>query len=79
MYGFEVSLFRPKDSDERWWLVGTAPIPCPLPSNSYVYLEVIGELSSKGRHGHGGDYERQLRALEVVSCRPVRNDELREL
>jgi len=46
---------------------------------SYVYLEVTGVLSSKGRHGHMGLYDRQLQVLDTVSCRPVRNDELREL
>ena len=76
---FEVSLFRPKGSNERWWVVGNARIPCHIPSNSYVYVEVIGILSSRGMHGHEGMYDRQLEALKFVSCRPARNDELREL
>ena len=79
MNGFEVSLFRPVNSHERWWLAGTGTIICPLPANSYIYLEVVGELSFKGRYGHNGLYDRQLRTVEVVSCRPAREDELRQL
>jgi len=79
MYGFEVSLFRPVGSTERWWLVGSISIPCPLPTRSYIFLEVMGELSPKGKYGHQGLYDRQLGAVDFVSCRQVRNEELRGL
>ena len=78
--GFEESLFRPVGSTERWWLIGRLSSSCPVGYNySYIYLEVFGELGSKGKHGHMGIYDRELRVVDTLSCRPIRSEELGEL
>ena len=78
--GFEESLFRPVGSTERWWLIGRLSSSCPVSYNySYIYLEVLGELSSKAKHGHMGIYDRELRVVDTLSCRTISSEESGEL
>ena len=78
--GFEVSEFRPVGSTERWWLVGQLSPSCNIPMNySYIYLEIVGVLGPSGNFGHPDRYDREIRALDTITCRAVRTDELGEL
>ena len=80
-FGFEVSAFTPLASDERWWVVGEAPYQDlrdrygELTSNPYaeIYVEIRGDVSEPGRHGHLGAYTRTIRVTEVVTVRASRH------
>jgi hypothetical protein len=69
---FEVSGFSPIGIEEHWWLIGdgyrhvttlirTKEVPNPC------YLQVEGLLSEKGRWGHLGQYDRELKAMKVIA------------
>jgi hypothetical protein len=75
-FGFETSRFTPTNSQEKWWLSGTHP--CPDLAHEIapgvtpiLYIEVRGELSGKGEHGHLGQYSRELTVKDVLSCRKL--------
>lgn len=74
-YGGDISLFIPKGSTENWWLVGS--IPCLATSypqtheSPVIYLEVQGNLSTKGSYGNFGLYARELQVTSVHVCQVV--------
>lgn len=80
---FEKSLFKPLDSDERWWLSGAYSCPNTgidlLPKDQSatapVFLVVQGKLSAKGKHGHLGMYDRELVVERTIECRLLRASE----
>jgi len=78
VFGFEVSEFTPTGRQERWWLGGeigpitnrlVAPVGEKPAMHSPVFVTVEGQLSSPGRHGHLGQYIRELRVTRVISVR----------
>ena len=71
-YGFEVSKFVPKGSNDMWWLSGS--VPC-LAIGQPMYLELQGALSSKGRYGHLGAYSRELQVNSVSVCQVSKANE----
>jgi len=84
-YGYEVSHFTRKGSKDKWWLAGSRP-PClteytketvmnASKETPILYVEVRGELSAIGMHGHLGAYSRELKVNEVIVCRKLLADE----
>ena len=78
VFGFEVSEFTSTGREERWWLGGeigpithrlVAPLGQKPAMHSPVFVTVEGQLSSPGRHGHLGQYIRELRVTHVISVR----------
>lgn len=76
--GEEQSEFRPRGTQEMWWLrgdlgeaLGPSAIPAPgqFMRGRSVFLVVQGQLSGQGHYGHMGQYTRTLTVLRVVSAR----------
>ena len=75
--GFERREFRPESSlEQRWWLSGSLDGCGFLDFNQeryspwrQTYVEFRGELSSPGRYGHLGAYDREITVVKFESCR----------
>ena len=84
-FGFEVCVFAPAGSTERWWLGGdlsrlnsllVAPSATePSKMRSPLHIVVRGTLSPEGRYGHMSRYRRELEVQEVIEVREVKADE----
>ncbi len=77
-FGFEVSSFRPCDSDERWWMSGSSEVCERLVTEYYAnahkpyeaaFARLRGKPSAKGQYGHLGGYDRIFCVQEVVFVR----------
>lgn len=78
--GFEKSEFRPCGSDDRWWLSG--PIYAEIEQfikdhdlrsgdndripNKPLYIEVSGQVTGEGSHGHLGAYIREFTVDKIL-------------
>src|SRR5262245_1171843 len=63
--GRELSFFQPQGSSERWWLSNYEKIEATQAAqNSEIYLVVQGSITPKGRYGHLGAYDRELRVSQ---------------
>lgn len=74
--GFEQSDFYPDAGGGPWWLTHDGDLWSQISAHAsgsgrgmavVVRLEVEGEVSPPGRHGHVGAYERELVVSRVVS------------
>jgi hypothetical protein len=76
---FEVSIFRPCNSSEEWWLSGNLErlyqpgvlLESPATHSSECYVELRGRLAGPGSYGHLGRYQRELVVTEVLAARPA--------
>jgi len=84
--GFELSLFRPNGVSESWWLSGklecpsgSAPPKSPDGASDVPaqFIVVIGVATVTGSHGHLGNYDRELKVEQTLSCRPLTAKEAR--
>ena len=73
--GFEASRFKPCGINEEWWVenagaLADAAIPPnanPTRYQSYrIYAEVRARVSRRGRFGHLGFYDREMKVLKVI-------------
>ncbi len=80
-YGFEVEAFEPCGSRERWWVVRGEELYRRHREISEPYTRVFavirGSTGPRGRHGHLGQYEREVVVEEVLEVRPATDDDCR--
>jgi hypothetical protein len=76
-FGYELTEFVPAGTSEKWSLTGRPPCaPAYGPDASHTrYVVVRGTLSTEGRHGHLGQYSRELTAQEFLERRELSPDE----
>jgi len=77
--GFEVSTFQPCDSRETWWVSGSMVeldmahrriVGSAAPNDKVkpIYVELMGEVSGLGSHGHFGVSDRELKVDTLVKA-----------
>jgi len=76
--GFEVSAFRPCDSEEVWWLAGPSDVYeelygryTEIVDGEYeeVYARLRGVRSTPGEYGHLGGFKREFRVTGIIEMR----------
>ena len=76
--GFETSEFIPCGKQERWWLEGnlsalnTKLEKKPRGTMQTLFVRLAGTVSSPGRYGHLGRYQRKFTVERVIRARAPR-------
>lgn len=74
----------PEHANERWWLTGDSAVYTALQDAAYgavpaaerkgrtgrTFVRLRGRITSPGRYGHMGAYEREIEVAEVLDVRP---------
>jgi hypothetical protein len=83
-FGFEESGFRPCNTDEQWWIVGSDDTIIEFQERwgelgldwyQHAYAEIRGSRSDRGEYGHLGAYQREIDVREILEVRLLEEGE----